>query len=91
MFGFDPFWHVQIFFNNPGDPPPGILAPGESLMLHLGFVGGGFDAGNSPAAPFATYGDSSRVEVGILLDDLQVGGFTIELATDAIFLPVINR
>jgi uncharacterized repeat protein (TIGR01451 family) len=91
MFGIDPFWHVQIFFHNPGDPPPDILGPGETLMLHLGFMGGGIKGVNFPAAPFALNGDSSRVEVGILLDGMQVGGFTIELAYNVTFLPVINR
>lgn len=91
MFGFDPLWHVQIFHNNPGDPPPDVLTPGESLMLHLGFMGGGVKGVNAPADPFAMYGDSHHVEVAVLLDDMQVGGFTIIVASNVTFLPVINR
>jgi len=86
LFGIDPFWHVQIL----PDPPPD-LGPGESMMLHLGFMGGGVEGVTAPTAALVPYGDSQRVEVAILLDGMQVGGFTIELAARYNFMPLMSR
>ncbi len=86
LFGIDPFWQVHIL----PDPPPD-LGPGETMMLHLGFMGVGIPGVTAPAAPVAVYGDSPRVEVGILLDGVQVGGFTVELVSGVTFLPMIAR
>ena len=90
VFGLDPFWQPS-FFINPGDPPPDVLGPGQSIMLHLGFTGGGIEGATAPTAPLDLYGDAHRVEVRILLDGVQVGGFTVELASSVNFLPVIAR
>jgi hypothetical protein len=85
-FGIDPFWVPHW-----PDPPPDELGSGQNIMLHLGFMGGGIKGINSPSNPFAMYGDSHRVEVGVLLDGVQVGGLTIELSSSITFLPVITR
>jgi hypothetical protein len=48
------------------------------------------------AAPAAApndyrFGDVSRVDVAVLLDGEQVGGFSAELSSPKIFLPVVIR
>jgi len=87
LFGIDPLWQVHIL----PDPPPD-LGPGQMVMLHLGFMmGGGTEAASAPAAPFGLFGANARVEVSILLDGVQVGGFTVQLASSMIFMPTIAK
>ena len=90
VFGLDPIWQPS-FFINPGDPPPDVLGPGQILLLHLGFMGGGIEGATTQSSPLVLYGDSQRVEVSILLNGLQVGGFTVELAARNIFMPLMKR
>jgi hypothetical protein len=61
------------------------------MMFHLGFMGGGIEGATAGVAPFTLYGDSQRVEVGILMDGIQVGGFIVELGSSVNLLPVIRR
>jgi hypothetical protein len=91
IFGLDPLWHVVLFHINPGDPPPDSLGPGESMLLHLGFMGSGAEGARAPTAPFTLFGDSPRVEVSIQLDGIQVGGFTVELNSGLNYLPLTIR
>jgi hypothetical protein len=94
LFGIDPYWQLHIWID-PGDPPPDVLGPGEIATLHLGFMPmGAAVAGEAPAAPPAdyTYGDESRVELGVYLDDRQVGGVSVEVSPpERIFLPVMLK
>lgn len=84
IFGLDPFWHVQIL-----PDPPVDLMPGQTMMFHLTFSGDG--GGLLPTTPLARFGDSAQVEISILLDGKQVGGFTVELAASINYLPMIAR
>lgn len=92
IFGIRPFWELVIVDEN-GDPPPDVLEPGEVLNLRLRFA--------PPANALATtravapddfrYGDESRVEIAILLDGETVGGFSLNLETSRLALPIIVR
>ncbi len=85
VFGLDPSWEVSI---QPA--PPASLMPGETIMLHLGFIKSGAPGSIIPAAGPAM-GDYGRVEAGILLDDVLVGGFTVVLQANANYLPVVTK
>jgi hypothetical protein len=94
IFGIDPYWHLRIW-RDPGDPPPDVLGPMEVVTLHLGFMPAGAAAvGEAPAAPPAdyTFGDESRVELGVYLDGRQVGGLSVEVRPpERTFLPVMLK
>ncbi len=34
IYGIDPFWEIK-FLTDPGDPPPDVLQPGETVNLHM--------------------------------------------------------
>jgi len=94
IYGIDPFWKIK-FLTDPGDPPPNVLGPGETMHLHLRLVPA-VAAEAALAAPAAApndyrFGDVSRVDVAVLLDGEQVGGFSTELSSPKIFLPVVIR
>jgi hypothetical protein len=94
LYGIDPFWKVK-FITDQGDPPPDVLAPGQTVNLRLQFTGGValLGAALAPAAAPAEYsfGDVSRVDVGVLLDGEQVGGLSFELDSPKMFLPIVLR
>jgi hypothetical protein len=92
LLGIDPFW-TPVITQNPGDPPPNIL-PGQNLLLHLHFIQSGL-ARLSPTLvgfpPTFGFGAASQVQVSVLLDGRQVSGFTVELVSPHIYLPVVGR
>jgi uncharacterized repeat protein (TIGR01451 family) len=95
VYGIDPYWQPKIL-TDPGDPPPASLLGDGSVRLHLGFTGGMGAAGAAGAAPEApplnySYGDVSQVQVSIYLDGELLSGFTVELDTGHLFLPIIAR
>jgi uncharacterized repeat protein (TIGR01451 family) len=94
LYGIDPFWKVK-FITDQGDPPPDVLAPGQTVNLRLQFTGGValLGAAIAPAAAPAEYsfGDVSRVDVGVLLDGEQIGGLSFELDSPKMFLPIVLR
>jgi hypothetical protein len=97
IYGIDPFWEIK-FITDPGDPPPDVILPGQTLNLHMLLVPAVqktqlFGAAPTQAEPPSDYrfGDVSRVDVGILLDGEQVGGITAELSSSRILLPIIIR
>ncbi|OIO92851.1 MAG: hypothetical protein AUK03_09195 [Anaerolineae bacterium CG2_30_64_16] len=94
IFGIDPYWQLRLW-RDPGDPPPDMLGPGEIVTLHLGFMpAGSAAAGEAPAAPPAdyTFGDESRVELGVYLDGQLVGGLSVEVRPpERTFLPVMLK
>ena len=97
VYGIHPFYHVVI--RKPGpipDPPPDVLGPGEQINLAIGLLPAVQAIGaHAPLAPPADYryGDESRVDVSVKLDDVEVGGVTMQLAVDEkkIYLPVLMR
>ena len=43
------------------------------------------------APPSNGFGDSSRVEVGVYLDDEPMGGFTVDYTPINLFLPIVMK
>ena len=65
-----------------------------SVKLYLELMPAMTQALNGPAAPPPAYqfGDESRVEVGVVLDGKEVGGFSVQLQPPwQTFLPLILR
>ncbi|MFL5801298.1 MAG: hypothetical protein ACJ8CR_06110 [Roseiflexaceae bacterium] len=93
IYGIDPFWKIK-FLTDPGDPPPNVLQPGQTVNLHLRLVPAVAKAANiAPAQAPGNYrfGDVSRVDVAALLDGEQLGGITFELIPPNVWLPLIRR
>lgn len=92
VFGIIPEW-APHFIINPGDPPPDVIMGGETLNLHLKFAMPIATAAQAPAALPLNYGfgDVHKVEVTILMDGAPVGGFTVQIDTPQVFLPVVMR
>jgi uncharacterized repeat protein (TIGR01451 family) len=94
IYGIDPFWKIK-FLTDPGDPPPDVLLPGQTVNLHLMLVpavqAASFAAAPAQAPSDYRFGDVSRVDVGVLLDGEQVGGITAELSSSRVWLPIVIR
>jgi hypothetical protein len=92
-FGIDPYWRV-VFMTPEGGAPPNVLMGDGSVRLFLELVPAVTQALNGPAAlpPPYHFGDESRVEVGVVLDGKEVGGFSVQLQPpEQTFLPLILR
>ncbi len=74
VFGIDPYWE-PVITDDDGNPPPEVLGPGEMVNLNVGFQPAGGPVLSQAPEQF-DYGDESRVEVAVLLDGEEVGGFT---------------
>lgn len=79
------------------DPPP-FLAAGAQQQFKLTFVpvnatAAAVEASAVTADPLTGYGDVARVEMGLYLDDEQVGGFSVEFVTSQqqVYLPLIQK
>ena len=97
LYGIDPFWKVIIRKPGGGDPPPEMLGPGQTVELQVGLVPA-LQNGNTPFAPPANslFGDESRVDVSVQLDDQEISGFTIliepaVLDTKFVYLPWVIK
>jgi hypothetical protein len=93
IYGIDPFWKIK-FLTDPGDPPPTVLGPGQTVNLHLRLVPAvaqGAFTEPAQAPNNYRYGDVSRVDVAGLLDGQQIGGITFEITNPGVWLPVIMR
>ncbi|NJN68364.1 MAG: hypothetical protein HC884_17455, partial [Chloroflexaceae bacterium] len=89
IFGIDPFWE-PVIVDDDGDPPPETLGPGEMLHLNLGFQPvEGTTLSQTPPESF-DYGDESRLEVAILLDGEEVGGFTAVVVPPPVAVEEVN-
>jgi uncharacterized repeat protein (TIGR01451 family) len=92
-FGIDPYWQVE-FMTPEGGAPPTVLMGDGSVKLYMELMPAMTQALNEPAAPPPAYqfGDESRVEVGVVLDGKEVGGFSVQLQPPwQTFLPLIWR
>jgi uncharacterized repeat protein (TIGR01451 family) len=91
LFGIDPYWKPS-FEDGNGNPAPNEIMAGQMLDLHLRFLPA-VQHSQAPSAPPSDYhfGDESKVEVGILMDGVQTGGFSVQLAPPPLFLPVLRR
>ncbi|MBW7884799.1 MAG: hypothetical protein H3C34_19595, partial [Caldilineaceae bacterium] len=77
------------------DPPPELMA-GQTIDFMLGFemVPGAEVAAAGALAEddFALgYGDTARVEVALVLDGEEVGGFSVELENHRLYLPAVRK
>ncbi len=93
IYGIGPFWRLRIRQEN-GDPLPPVLGPNEAIQVRVGFDEVQLNAAQQEL-PYA-FGDESRVEVGVYLDDALIGGFSTvyeaPLPTDNfIYLPLVLR
>jgi hypothetical protein len=88
MVGIDPFWTVHF----TPDPPPD-LGPGQQMSFMLTFMPAAQTTGGAqaPINPNSRLGDVSLVEVNALLDGQSAGGFTIQLDSLHIYLPIISH
>ncbi len=86
FYGVDPRWKLRWLI----DPPPEI-GPNQVLDLNLGFELGPVltGAGFTQAAPGTlTFGDEQRVDVAVLLDGVEVSGFTVQFEQGLLYLPL---
>jgi hypothetical protein len=92
IYGIDPYWRLRLLVD-PGDPPPLVLGPNEVIRVRLGFVPAATAAGAEPAAPPEyRFGDESRVELEVYLDDRLIGGVNVEVRPpEHTFLPIMLR
>ena len=93
LVGIDPYWMPQIV-DPLGDPPPLMLMGGENRLLRLLLLpAAGLNGAAAPdAAPLDYhYGDVSKIEVEILLDGRSAGGFSVQLETPRVYLPLVSR
>jgi hypothetical protein len=86
VYGLDPGWQIQ-FFHNPGDPPPDMLGAGETANLYMVLIA--LNKPNYQSADLnSKFGDVAKIEVAVMLDGEQVGGFTVQLSNLQLFLPL---
>ena len=89
LYGLDPSWQVE-FYINPGDPPPDVLGAGETVNLHMILVG--LKNGYLPEAGTGSkFGDVAKIQVAVLLDGEQIGGFTILIDNMQLFIPLLQK
>lgn len=90
LFGIDPYWKPS-FVDGNGDPAPNEIMAGQMLSLHLRLLPAVQQSRASSAPPAQySFGDESKVEVGILMDGVQTGGFSVQLAPPPLFLPILR-
>ncbi len=87
LIGIDPnLWKPHIL----PDPPPD-LGPNQMGMFTFELVPA-VTLLKADATPSSNgFGDSSRVEVGVYLDDEPVGGFTLDYTPINVFLPLVMK
>jgi hypothetical protein len=92
IYGIDPFWNVVIE-DMDGNPPPGTLGPNEQVNLRVRFEPNMLLRQDQTMPETFRYGDISRVEIAVLLDGEEIGGFTIDFGEEQsmVNLPVIIR
>jgi uncharacterized repeat protein (TIGR01451 family) len=87
--GLSPLW-MPVILPSPGDPPIDMIPAGGTLTVHLQFTGG-VVAQVTQAPPGYSFGDSTRVSVGVLLDGQPTSGFTILLPSTITYFPAIKK
>jgi len=91
LIGIDPYWK-PVIQTDPGDPPPTMLGPGQMVNLHLMLLPAVQLSAPQAAAPDDyRYGDVSQVEISAYLDGQLAGGVTVELNTNRMYLPYIDK
>ena len=84
--GIDPYWEAHIL------PLPTLVSPGTELPFTLTFTPAlGIGSVGSTPPPTFQYGSISQVEVTILLDGVAAGGFTVQIDTPHLYMPLISR
>jgi hypothetical protein len=93
LIGLPPIFRPRIL----PDPPP-FLEPGEQQQFMLTFEAVGNPTADLQASTvteddLSGFGDVARVEMGLYQDEEQVGGFSVEFATNQqlLYLPLIAR
>ena len=91
-YGLDPNLLLPAIVGGAGDPPPDMLGPGMQVNLRAILIGlkQGLDGADLLPAN-VLYGDRRLIQVGVLLDGVEVSGFTIELEYPEVYLPIVNR
>ena len=91
LIGIDPtLWRPHF----TPDPPPDVLGPGQVLdmQFELAPPPPGLRADAAASSNDYRFGDSSRAEIGVYLDDELVSGVTIEYGPPlTVYLPVVLR
>jgi hypothetical protein len=87
LIGIGPLWKPHIL----PDPPPDGLGPGQEQQFELELVPAVLDVQGVAAAGDDRAGDYSAVEVGVYLDGELESGFTIQLETAYVYLPVVMK
>ena len=87
LVGIDPnLWIPHIL----PDPPPD-LGPNQKGMFTFELVPAVTPMAANATPPSNGFGDSSRVEVGVYLDDEPMGGFTVDYTPINLFLPIVMK
>jgi uncharacterized repeat protein (TIGR01451 family) len=89
LYGLDP--NIELgFIDDLGDPPPDVLPAGAEINLHMILIG--LQKGESMTAVAGDkIGDVAKIEVAVLLDGEEIGGFTVLIDNLQLFLPIIQR
>jgi hypothetical protein len=89
LFGLDPGWMVD-FRTGQGDPIPTELQAGMEVNLVMILIG--LQKGDLPQAePGSKFGDVAKIQVAVMLDGEQVGGFTVVIENMQVFLPLMKK
>ena len=87
LVGIDPnLWIPHIL----PDPPPELGPNGMGMFTFELVPAVSATEANAPTAS-SGFGDSSRVEVGVYLDDEPMGGFTVDYTPINLFLPIVMK
>jgi hypothetical protein len=96
LVGINPPW-MPLIETSTGGLAPASLAGGGQAPMRLRFAlispvsNGLAPAAPPPMPPDFYYGSRSSVEVQILLDGVVTGGFSVQLAVNRSYLPVIKK
>lgn len=91
LVGINPMW-MPIIEPLGGGSLPGMIGAGMQLKLQLRLASPML-APNAALPPLLdlSLGSLYSIEVSLLLDGVPSGGFTIQLAPEQIFLPIVKR
>ncbi len=93
--GIDPYWTPVILPVGPTPgPAPTTIGAGQTLALQLVFLppsaAQSSGAVTAPPADFR-FGDTSQVSVGMAYDGIEINGFTVQIISPHLYLPLVTH
>ncbi len=92
IYGINPAWQFMVV-DEQGNPPPEIIEPGQTLNLRMRLMPPVALTlrQNNTRLPDFRYGDQSHAEVAVLMDGVEIGGFTLELEAPVVWVPIVLK